>query len=122
LPFGGPCFSRDNRAFAAFAERFGVDAKLAKACDAMNGYRAERVANFVLGQLSAGSTQRVSILGLAYKANTPVVDESPAIQIIHRLLDKGADIIVYDPLAIEGTRAIFGDRIAYAASARECVA
>ena len=42
LPFGGPCFSRDNRAFAAFAERFGVDAKLAKACDAMNGYRAER--------------------------------------------------------------------------------
>ncbi|HYM91609.1 MAG TPA: nucleotide sugar dehydrogenase, partial [bacterium] len=65
LPFGGPCFPRDNRAFAAFAERFGVDAKLAKACDQMNGYRAERVTDFILRQLSTTSRRNVSILGLA---------------------------------------------------------
>jgi UDPglucose 6-dehydrogenase len=122
LPFGGPCFPRDNRAFASFAARLGVDAKLAKASDEMNGYRAERVANFVLRQLSTDSRQKVSILGLAYKANTPVVEESPAIQIIHLLLQKCADIAVYDPLAIEGARAVFGDRITYAGSAKECVA
>ena len=122
LPFGGPCFSRDNRAFAAFAERLGVDAKLAKASDEMNGYRAERVANFIVRQLPAGSRQKVSILGLAYKANTPVVEESPAIQIIRRLLQRSADIMVYDPLAIEGARAVFGDQITYAGSVKECVA
>src|SRR5262249_55196333 len=122
LPFGGPCFPRDNRAFAAFARCFGVDAELAMASDEMNGRRAERVADFILRQLGAGSRQTVSILGLAYKADTPVVEESPAIQIIHRLLQKGADITVYDPLAIEGARAVFGDRISYAASLKACVA
>jgi UDPglucose 6-dehydrogenase len=122
LPFGGPCFPRDNRAFAAFAERLGVDAKLAKACDETNGYRAEHVANFIVRQLSTDSRQKVSILGLAYKANTPVVEESPAIQIIHRLLQKCADITVYDPLALDGARAVFGDRITYASSVKECVA
>ncbi|HET8998361.1 MAG TPA: nucleotide sugar dehydrogenase [bacterium] len=122
LPFGGPCFPRDNRAFAAFAGRLGVDAELAKASDEMNGDRAERVADFVLHQLSAGSRQSVSILGLAYKANTPVVEESPAIQIIQRLLKKRAGITVYDPLALDGARAVFGDRISYARSVKECVA
>ena len=122
LPFGGPCFPRDNRAFAAFAERFGVDAKLAKACDEMNEYRAERVAELVMCQISSVSPQRVSILGLAYKANTPVVEESPALQIIDRLVQKRAEITVYDPLAMDGARAVFGDRISYAASVEECVA
>ena len=122
LPFGGPCFPRDNRAFAAFADRLGVDAKLAKASDEMNGYRAERVADFVVRQLSTGGRPRVSILGLAYKANTPVVEESPAIQIIQRLLKKRAGITVYDPLALDGARAVFGDRISYARSVKECVA
>lgn len=122
LPFGGPCFPRDNRAFAAFAGRFDVDAKLAKACDEMNQYRAERVANLVMRQISSVSRQKVSILGLAYKANTPVVEESPAIQIIGRLLQKRAEITVYDPLAMDGARAVFGDRIRYAASVRDCVA
>src|SRR5262249_35826863 len=84
-------------------------------------YRAERVADLVMGQISSAPRQRVSILGLAYKANTPVVEESPALQIIDRLLQKRAEITVYDPLAMEGARAVFGDRISYAASVAECV-
>lgn len=121
LPFGGPCFPRDNRAFAAFAERLGVDAKLATACDEMNEDRGDRAAEFVVRQLSTDARQRVAILGLAYKADTPVVEESPAFGIIDRLLRHGADVTVYDPLGMEGAQAVFGDRIRYAASVKDCV-
>jgi len=122
LPFGGPCFPRDNRAFAAFARRYGVDAKLATASDEINASRAERVAALVLRQLAEVGDHTVSILGLAYKVNTPVVEESPAIQIIHALLEQGTDVMVYDPLAMDGTRAVFGERIRYAPSAKACAA
>lgn len=122
LPFGGPCFPRDNRAFAAFAGRYGVDAKLARASDEINASRAERLADLVLRELAQVKARTVSVLGLAYKANTPVIEESPTIQIIHLLLEQAVDVMVYDPLALDGTRAVFGDRIRYAPSARACAA
>jgi UDPglucose 6-dehydrogenase len=64
----------------------------------------------------------VSILGLTYKPNTPVIEESPAIKIIEGLLKKkDVQIIVYDPLAMDNARAYFGDNILYASSVRDCL-
>src|SRR5207237_8997954 len=87
-----------------------------------NSSRAERLSALVLRQLAEVRHRSVSVLGLAYKANTPVVEDSPAIQIIHTLLDNGMDVMAYDPLAGEGTRAVFGDQIRYAPSVQACAA
>jgi len=121
LPYGGPCFPRDNRAFTVFAERHGVDARIAAASDAVNRLRLRDVAQMVHRYLPA-TDRRVAILGLSYKAGTPVIDESPAILLVRELLRTGdVDVVVYDPLAVPATRAIFDDRIAYATSARACM-
>lgn len=120
ISFGGPCFPRDNRAFTAFAQKYGYDALLAKTTDQVNKIQIEHLSNCVLGQVSQKQGP-VAVLGLAYKPNTPVIEESPGIKIIEDILQKeNVDIIVYDPLAVDNARLHFGDRIKYASSVKEC--
>ena len=52
---------------------------------------------------------------------SPVIEESPAIKIIEQLIKAGVKVIAYDPLAINNTKAVFGDKIEYAASAKDAL-
>lgn len=117
LPFAGPCFPRDSRAFSAFAKQYGISAELAEATDEINDIQIQFLANKVFE--AADPEKPVGILGLAYKPNTPVIEESPAIKLIALLLEKGFKVIVYDPLAVENTKQVFGDKIEYAYSVKE---
>jgi len=121
LSFGGPCFPRDNRAFAAFAGKYGYKAMLAMTTDSVNQMQTENLANKVMSHVSAIKGSSVSILGLTYKPNTPVIEESPAIKLIEELLKKDMEIIAYDPLAMENARSFFGDNILYASSVKDCI-
>jgi UDPglucose 6-dehydrogenase len=121
VSFGGPCFPRDNRAFIAFANKYGCDAKLAEATDLVNEFQIQAITELVLKHLPSVSDKSVSILGLAYKPNTPVIEESLAVKIIDRLLHERAKVTVYDPLAMDQARLVFGDAIAYATSVKDCM-
>jgi len=121
LSFGGPCFPRDNRAFAVFAEKYGIDAKLARITDEVNRFQTSHLADLVLKHISGSSASIVSILGLAYKPNTPVIEESSSVKLIEELLKKDIEIIVYDPLAMENAKVYFGDNILYASSVKDCL-
>ncbi len=120
LSFGGPCFPRDNRAFAAFAKEYGVEASLATATDRINQVQTELLAELIAKQTPNGDRNVVGVLGLAYKPNTPVIEESPGIKLIERLLERNLEVIAYDPIATESARVHFEDRILYASSARDC--
>jgi len=120
LSYGGPCFPRDNRAFVAFAQGYGVEAMLAKTTDAVNEFQTKHLVNRVLESVYATNHSRVAVLGLAYKPNTPVIEESPAVRLIEELLKNSVEVIVYDPLAMESARANFGSDILYASSVKDC--
>jgi UDPglucose 6-dehydrogenase len=120
LSYGGPCFPRDNRAFAAFAGDYGVNAYLAKATDVTNKKHIDRLTDLIIENLPQNSS--VGILGIAYKPDTSVIEESASILLIKKLLKKKANIIAYDPLAIDNTKNIFKDRIQYASSVVDCIA
>jgi UDPglucose 6-dehydrogenase len=121
LSYGGPCFPRDNRAFAAFAEKYGGNAWLAKTTDEVNQFQIKHMVERLLKLISETKSNSVSILGLTYKPNTPVIEESPAIKIIEELLkQKEMEVVVYDPLAMDNARAYFGEKVAYASSVEEC--
>jgi UDPglucose 6-dehydrogenase len=122
LSYGGPCFPRDNRAFAAFAKQYGIDAKLAKATDETNKFQVEHLVERASAHLPSATASAVGILGLAYKPNTPVIEESPAVRLIEEFLRKGLKVIVYDPLAMDAAMIHFGDKILYASSAKDCLA
>jgi len=121
LSYGGPCFPRDNRAFASFAKDCGIDAKLAKATDEINESQIGRIVDLIIKHLPKDNNV-VAVLGLSYKLNTNVIEESPALKIIEGLLEKkDVEVIVYDAVAIHNARMHFGDRVFYASSIKECL-
>ena len=122
LAFGGPCFPRDNRAFAAFARTYGVDAVLAGGTDTVNRLQTKHLVECVLKHISESNSSEVAVLGLTYKPNTPVIEESPSIKLIEQLLANEVDVVVYDPLAMKNARDWFGDKIRYASSVKDCFA
>jgi UDPglucose 6-dehydrogenase len=99
IAYGGPCFPRDNKAFAVLARDLGAEPLLAEATDAVNVAQTDRLARVVQSRLEAGDA--VGILGLAYKPDTSVVDESPGIALSRLLGEAGYDVHVYDPVALE---------------------
>jgi UDPglucose 6-dehydrogenase len=120
-PFGGPCFPRDNKAFIAFAKKYRCDAKLAKATDEVNQYQITNLIEMALRNLSPSKDRHVSILGLSYKTNTPIIEESAAFRIIPELLKQSVKVTVYDPMAMGNARLVFGDTIDYANSVKDCI-
>jgi UDPglucose 6-dehydrogenase len=107
LSYGGPCFPRDNKAFGVLARDLGAEALLAEATDAVNVAQTDRLARVVQSRLEPGNT--VGILGLAYKPDTGVIDESPGVALAMLLANAGYDVRVFDPVATEaGLRALDG--------------
>ncbi|MDE3167626.1 MAG: UDP-glucose/GDP-mannose dehydrogenase family protein [Acidobacteriota bacterium] len=119
LGYGGPCFPRDNVAFSALARANGVPALLAEATDAMNRRQAPRIAQMILARLPEGGT--AGLLGLSYKPQTDVIEESQGVAIAKKLLESGARVAVYDPAAMANAGRQLAGKIAFAASMHECV-
>ncbi len=116
--YGGPCFPRDNKAFASVADALGADAAIARATDTINQRQHGRLIDLLMSNLGQGSV--VGILGLAYKTGTPEIDESPGMALAADLADRGVDLVLYDPLALDNVRMHLGDKATFADSPKEC--
>ena len=96
--WGGSCFPKDSRALIKIAEEAGYDFQLLDGVIAVNDQQFDRVANKVRtavgGELSG---KRVAVWGLAFKAGTDDLRDSPAVAIAERLLASGARLTVFDP-------------------------
>jgi UDPglucose 6-dehydrogenase len=117
IAYGGPCFPRDNKAFAVFARDLGAEPSLAEATDSVNEAQTDRLARIVHSKLAAGSS--VGILGLSYKPDTGVVEESAGIALARLLGEAGYDVHVYDPVATEAALDVLGDLARGASSPEE---
>lgn len=117
LSYGGPCFPRDNKALMHVAEKAGVSAPLAETTDRLNQTYLSRLAGKIREHLRPGMS--VSVLGLAYKPDTNVVEESPGIVLSLLLVEAGHHVVVYDPLALDNARQILKDKVVYAGSLSE---
>jgi UDPglucose 6-dehydrogenase len=107
LSYGGPCFPRDNKAFGVFARDLGAKPLLAEATDAVNVAQTDRLAQVVQSRLEAGNA--VGILGLAYKPDTNVIEESAGVELAKLLAHAGYEVRVYDPVATDaGVQALNG--------------
>jgi UDPglucose 6-dehydrogenase len=117
--YGGPCFPRDNAAFGVLARSLGARAELAEATDTLNRYQVERVMGAVEARLSHSGC--VGVLGLSYKPDTAVVEESQGLALVERLLDLGRRVIAYDPKALAAAQRAVRRPFDAAASAADCV-
>lgn len=117
--FGGPCFPRDNRAYARLASNLGVQAEFPATTDRTNHRQLDRLQQAIDYYLPAGG--RAAILGLAYKPDTPVVEESQGLALARNLVHAGTPVLAYDPLATDADLAFLVPGLARAATLQECV-
>jgi UDPglucose 6-dehydrogenase len=117
IAYGGPCFPRDNKAFAVLARDLGAEPFLAEATDSVNRAQTDRLARAVESRLERGGA--VGILGLAYKPDTGVIEESPGVALASVLSDAGYGVHVYDPIALPAAAAVLGDHAQLADSVGE---
>ena len=124
LGYGGPCFPRDNVAFAAFARRLETKAKLAEMVDEVNRDQVTRIVERVHEVLGKPKTEKgrikIAVLGLSYKPNTPIIEDSQALNIAQVLVSEGYQVSVYDPQALENVRGVLGNTVRYAKNCDDC--
>ena len=106
IGFGGSCFPKDILALVSFAKSLGIEPNILNAVLKTNDNQPEKMIELLKRHIDVQSS-RVGILGLAFKPDTDDIRESRAIPVIRTLLDSGAQIIAYDPMAMNNFRKIF---------------
>lgn len=113
--YGGSCFPKDVQALIRTARGLGMTPVLWEAVEAVNadqkGVLFAKLAAALEDRLRGGT---VAVWGLAFKAETDDMRESPSIPLVERILDAGGRVRAHDPKAMDVARSIFGDRIRYA--------
>jgi UDPglucose 6-dehydrogenase len=94
LSYGGPCFPRDNRLIAYAARQLGLEAPLAEASDKVNEVTKAKLVERVTATVPPKST--VLILGMSYKPDTYIVEESAGLHLAQHLKHGGYRVIVHD--------------------------
>jgi UDPglucose 6-dehydrogenase len=115
--YGGSCFPKDTLALLQTAEAAGIDQRIVRTTVEVNERRkdsmAERLASALGGDLKG---KRIGVLGLAFKPNTDDMRDAPSIPLINKLVDRGAEVSAFDPVAREQAEKIF-DAITFAPDA-----
>ncbi len=106
LGYGGSCFPKDVAAFHWVAQQQGLDFRLLEDVRRINDAQRDVFFNKVRAALWTLRGKRVAALGLAFKGDTDDIRESPALDIIKRLVEAGATVTAYDPAATERAKAV----------------
>ncbi len=119
IGYGGSCFPKDVAAFRSVADQLGIDFSLLSEVEKINVQQKRRFVSKVRSALWNLRGKRLAVLGLAFKGDTDDIRESPAIEIVHMLLNEGCSIAAFDPAAIERTRQVLpeGNNLRYATDA-----
>ena len=121
MPYGGPCFPRDNKAYAVLLKRHNKHSELSNYTHIINDRLSENIFNRLNEYVGTVKSKHISILGLTYKTGTDIIEESASLKIIDLLLKNSAVVKVYDPSGIDNTKAIYGDRLIYCSSPKHCL-
>ncbi len=117
--YGGSCFPKDVQALQRTASEAGLPFRILDAVEAANAEQKRMLGRKLVARFGETLTgRRFAIWGLAFKPNTDDMREAPSRDLIVELLERGATVTAYDPVAMHEAQRVFGDdaRIAYAAN------
>jgi UDPglucose 6-dehydrogenase len=119
--YGGSCLPKDTAALVKSAEHRGVELSIVREVIQANQRQASRIVAKLEKALGPLREKNIAVLGLAYKAETDDVRDSPALRIIRELLERGASVQAHDPKAIENCRKLFPRGVRFGKDAFEAV-
>ncbi len=118
LGYGGSCFPKDCLGLYHVAKKFGYDFHLMKSVMQINAEQPIRFISRLRTVLGGFEGKRIGLWGLAFKPNTDDIREAKSLEIIEALLQEGAEVCAYDPIAIEGVKSMY-PQVEYCANAQE---
>ncbi|EPP6111866.1 UDP-glucose dehydrogenase family protein [Campylobacter jejuni] len=119
--YGGSCFPKDTLAMAFMGKQNDIDLTLINAAIKGNEERKNHMSERILNSVKDIKNPKIAVLGLAFKDGTDDCRESPAVDIVFKLLEQKVQICAYDPKAMDLAKQILGDRIDYANSMYEAI-
>jgi len=119
LGYGGSCFPKDVKGLYHLSENAGYKFSLLEEVDLINNTQVSYVLDKARKKIDTFAGKKVGLLGLAFKPDTDDMRDARALVLINELLEEGASISAYDPVAIETTKTIVGNKITYAKDAYE---
>jgi len=124
IGYGGSCFPKDVQALERTAHRHGYHSRILQAVEAVNHDQKSSMVRKIRGHFGDDLQGRVFALwGLSFKPNTDDMREAPSRRVIDELLKEGASVRVFDPVAMDEARRIYGQRddLFYAANPEDAV-
>ena len=119
--YGGSCFPKDVKALARTGKENGYAMGVIEAVEAVNERQKEIVVRKLKAELGDLRGKTVALWGLAFKPETDDMREAPALVVIDRLIEAGAVVKVYDPVAMDECRRRVGDSVIYCDDMYEAV-
>jgi UDPglucose 6-dehydrogenase len=99
--YGGSCFPKDTRALTTVADQFGVETRIVDAVIEANERQRDAMIPKIEKLVGDLKGKKIGVLGLSFKPETDDMRESPAIEIIHTMIDRGATVRAFDPVAMD---------------------
>jgi UDPglucose 6-dehydrogenase len=119
--YGGSCFPKDTRSLLSIAENNGVELGIVKSAVEANERQKQRMVEKIREGAQGLKGKTFAVLGLSFKPNTDDMREAPSLFIIENLLEEKAKIRVFDPVAMDDARNLFGKKIDYSKDVYDCV-
>ncbi|MFC7064524.1 UDP-glucose dehydrogenase family protein [Brucella rhizosphaerae] len=116
--FGGSCFPKDTRAFAATGKKYDAPQSLIEEVISVNELRKQAMAERIVAAAHESGTKTVAVLGVAFKPNTDDIRESPSLDIIAVIQKAGISVRAHDPEAMEAAKSVLPD-VTWCSSAYE---
>src|SRR5262245_4681973 len=116
LGYGGSCFPKDTDSLVHTAASLGYRFDLLRSVVDINTGRSAHFVSMIERALAPIRTRRIAILGLAFKPNTDDMREAKSVEVVTQLVEAGATVCVYDPVAMTNARKILPTVVEYADS------
>lgn len=99
--YGGSCFPKDTRALTTVADQFGVETRIVDAVIEANERQRDAMIPKIERLVGDLKGKKIGVLGLSFKPETDDMRESPAIDIVHTMIERGATVRAFDPVAMD---------------------
>jgi UDPglucose 6-dehydrogenase len=114
IGYGGSCFPKDTKALVQIAGNVDYDFELLKGVIGVNQKQQKMLLNKLDKRFESLKGKNVAVLGLAFKPNTDDMREAASIVITKYLIERGANVVAYDPVAMENAKKLLDSNVKYA--------
>lgn len=121
IGYGGSCFPKDTKALVQISNSVDYEFELLKSVINVNKNQQQLLLKKLNNRFENIAGKKIAILGLSFKPNTDDMREAPSIVVTEKLIEQGAEVIAYDPIAMNNAKSILNEKVQYAKSITETI-